>query len=71
MLNFSEKYKIMARRKGVKLQDIAAALGCTRQNLSRRLAADSWTQAEAARLAQLLGCSVEVIFTDQDTGAKL
>ena len=68
MFNFSEKLKIAAKRKGIRLQDVAAAFPCTRQNLSRRMAANSWTQAEAARLADLIGCEYSVTITDRDTG---
>lgn len=71
MLTFSDKFKIIAKRKGYRLQDIAAAIPCTRQNLSRRLAADSWTQAEAVRLCALIGCTYSATITDTDTGETL
>ena len=66
MINFSDKFKIMCKRRGVRLQDVAAGFGCTRQNLSRRLAANSWTMPEAERLAALIGCTFEAVLHDPD-----
>lgn len=69
--NFSDKFRYMAKRKGVKIGDIATAFGCTRQNLSRRLTADTWTQAEAQRLCDLIGCAYDPRITDKDTGETI
>ena len=69
--NFSDKYKYMARRKGRKLQDIAQDLGMTRQNLSKRLGRDTWTQQEAQRLCDLIGCAYDPRITDNETGETI
>ena len=71
MLTISEKIRLIARRKGVSLTDLAASTGQSRQNLNAKLNRNSWTQKDLDTIAAALGCSAEVIFTDQDTGERL
>lgn len=70
-LSISEKLQILARRKGVSVADLAAGLGCSVQNVYKKLHRDKWTLAELETYAARLGCSVAVIFTDTDTGETL
>lgn len=67
----SEKIKAIARRKGIRLQDLAAALGITRQALFLKLRRGAWNDDDLQRYAAALGCSAEVVFTDTATGEKI
>lgn len=69
-LNASEKIKLIARRKKIKYEDLAAGLGCSRQNLAQRMARDSWNASELASLAALIGCRYDPRFIDLDTGEE-
>ena len=66
----SEKIQAIARKKDITVSDIAAALGCTVQNVYTKFKRDKWNDQELKKFAALLGCSVEVVFTDQQTGEK-
>ena len=70
-MTISEKIRILARRKGVKLQDLAAATNQSHQNLNNKLRRNNWTEEQTAAAAAVLGCTVETIFTDTATGEKL
>lgn len=70
-LSISDKVRILARRKGVPMGDLAQAFGTTRQNLWRRLGRESLTLSEYDRIGEALGCSVDVVFTDKETGETL
>lgn len=70
-LTISEKLRIIIKRKNIKMQDVAAAMGYSRQNLARKLSSNTWSQSDLERIAAVLGCSVDVIFTDNNTGEQL
>ena len=62
----SEKIRLIARRKGVTLTELARRTEQTRQNLNNKLKRNAWTQAELEQVAKALGVSVQIVFTDQD-----
>lgn len=62
----SEKIRLIARRKGVTLTELARRTDQTRQNLNNKLNRNAWTQAELEQVARALGVSVQIVFTDQD-----
>ena len=70
-MTISEKIRILAMRKKIDLQDIAAATGQSRQNLSNKMRRNNWTEEQARQAAAVLGCTVDVVFTDNETGETL
>ena len=67
-LNFTERIMFVAKRKGMPAYRIAERLGMSRQNFDRRAKINSWTEPELHRLAEAVGCSVNVVLTDSETG---
>lgn len=65
-ITISEKIRLIARRKGVTLTELARRTEQTRQNLNNKLNRNAWTQAELEQVAKALGVSVQIVFTDQD-----
>ena len=65
-ITISEKIRILAKRQGVTLTELAARTNQTRQNLNAKLNRNSWEQSDIEKIAAALGCSVAVVFTDQD-----
>lgn len=70
-MTISEKIRILARRKGINLSDLAAATNQSHQNLNNKLRRNNWTEEQTRAAAAVLGCTVETVFTDQTTGEKL
>ena len=70
MITAAEKIKIIARRKGITQKELAAAFGISRQAFNMKLHRNSFSPPELERVADLLGCSVDLVFTDRTTGEK-
>ena len=65
-LTTSEQIRLLASRAGVSLSDLAGATGQSRQNFSNKLRRDGWTVKELQAIAQALGGSVSITWTDKD-----
>lgn len=66
MLTTSEQIRIIAKRQGLTLTQIAAATGQTRQNLNNKLHRDTWTINELQRIAAAAGLELAITWTDKD-----
>ena len=62
MLTVAEKIKILMKRRGMTMTELAAATGQTRQNLSNKLARDNFSVSDMQALAEALGCEVSIEF---------
>ena len=67
----SEKIRLLAKRKGKSMGDIADLTEQSRQNLSNKMKRDNFTVAELQKIAAALDCSVTVTFVDHTTGESL
>lgn len=67
----SEKIRLLAKRKGKSMGDIADLTEQSRQNLSNKMKRDNFTVAELQKIATALDCSVTVTFVDHTTGESL
>ncbi len=70
-MSASEKIRILAKRKGKSMGDIADLTEQSRQNLSNKMKRDNFTIAELNRIAAALDCKVSICFTDNDTGEQI
>lgn len=69
-LTVSEAIKVIAKRKGMTLKDVATATNQTRQNLCNKMGADDFRESEIRDIAAVLGCSVTIRFVDNQTGEE-
>lgn len=67
-LTTAEKIKLLMRRRGLTLGELADLTGQTRQNLSNKMSRDNFTEKEAQKIATALGCTVRISFTLEDSG---
>lgn len=67
----TEKIRIIAKRKGKSMGDIATATNQSRQNLSNKMQRDNFTISELNNIAESLNCDVEIIFRDRDNGETI
>ena len=67
----SEKIRILAKRKGKSMGDIADLTNQSRQNLSNKMKRDNFTITELNKIAAALDCTVSICFTDIITGEQM
>ena len=70
-ISASEKIRILAKRKGKSMGDLADLTGQSRQNLSNKMKRDNFTIAELNKIAEALECSIEITFTDNNSGEQI
>lgn len=70
-LTTAEKMTLLMKRKGITVAEMASELGCTVQNIYTKLKRDKWSNGELEAYARALGCTVEIVFTDCETGEML
>ena len=67
----SWKIKAILKKRHMTIAALAEQVGMSRQNLNNKLSRDNFSEKELAQLAEALGCTVEVVFTDLSDGEKL
>ena len=70
-LSTSEKVKIILKRRGMTMRDLAEKTGQTRQNLSNKMSRDNFPEKEIREIAAALDCEYESFFVMRDTGDKV
>ena len=61
-LSIGEKIKIIMKRQGMTMAQLADATNQSRQNLSNKMSRDDFSEKEAKAMAVALGCEVETSF---------
>jgi len=65
-ITVAEKIRLIMKRQGQTMGDLAEASGQTRQNLSNKMTRGNFTEKDILTLAEALGCQVEIRFTLPD-----
>ena len=71
VLTMGEKIKIVLKRRGLTIAQLAELTGQTRQNLSNKLGRDNFTEKEISEIAAALNCDYDAYLTMRDTGDKI
>ena len=64
----TEKIRLIAGRRGATLGEVAEGTGQTRQNLSNKLRRGDFKESELTQIAEFLGCELNVVFVDKESG---
>ena len=67
----SEKIRIILKRQNKTISDLARLLNTTQGNLSNKLRRDNLTENDLKQIAAALNCSIDFIFTDNETGETI
>ena len=67
-LSFGEKMRIMMKRRGVSVQDLADRLGVSRQNVNQRLNTDKFTLDDMENYTAAIGCGREIEIIEPPEG---
>lgn len=70
-LTAGEKIKIVMKRRGMTLGDLADKTHQSRQNLSNKMTRDNFSEKEIKEIAEALGCDYEASFVMRDNGERL
>lgn len=71
MITASEKISIIRKRKNLSVGELASHAGMSRQNLSNKLSRNNLQEGDILKLAAALGCEVEIVFTDLESGEQV
>lgn len=61
-ISVAEKVRMLMKRQGKTMGDLATATGQSRQNLSNKMTRGNFTEADIESMASALGCTVEIVF---------
>ena len=70
-LTAGEKIKILMKRRGMTLGDLADETKQSRQNLSNKMSRDNFSEKEIKEIADALDCVYEPVFVMGDSGEKV
>ena len=69
-ITVKEKVGIIMDRQKITMTELASATGQSRQNLTNKFARGNFTEKDIAKIAEAMGCSVDIVFTLPD-GSKI
>lgn len=61
-----EKIKTIMSRKKMSMGDMADKTGQSRQNLSNKMKRDDFSEKDLIKMAAAMGCTVEIVFRDEN-----
>lgn len=70
-LTMTEKIKVVLKRRGMTVGELAEATNQTRQNLSNKLSRDNFQESEVRKIAEALNCDFEAYLVMRDSGEKV
>lgn len=59
-MTFGEQMRVIMKRRGVSVRELADKLGKSRQNINQRLNGSGFTEKEMEEYAALIGCTVNI-----------
>ena len=70
-LSAGEKIKVILRRRGMTLADLAKTTGQSQPNLSNKMSRDNFSEKELKEIAAALNCTFGTVFKMNDTGEEI
>lgn len=67
----ANKIRILLIERNMKIKDLAQKLGYSGNNLSNKLKEDDFSEKELRRIADILNCEYNGIFTMKDIGKEI
>lgn len=61
-LTTAEKIKLLCKRAGMSLGDLAEKTGQSRQNLSNKFARNDFVESDLRKMAEAMGCTYSATF---------
>ena len=70
-LTMGEKIRVILKRRGMTVAQLADLTNQTRQNLSNKLARDNFQEQDIKTIAEALNCDYEAYLVMRDSGEKV
>jgi len=70
-LSMGEKIRVILKRRGMTVAQLADLTNQTRQNLSNKLTRDNFQEQDIKVIAEALNCDYEAYLVMKDTGEKV
>ena len=70
-LTMGEKIRVILKRRGMTVAQLADLTNQTRQNLSNKLARDNFQEQDIKAIADALNCEYEAYLVMRDSGEKV
>lgn len=70
-MTISEKIKLLLGRRGMTITALAREMGISRQYLTLKLKKNDFSVSDLQRIATILNCTFDTVFTMNDTKEKL
>jgi len=70
-LTMGEKIRVILKRRGMTVAQLADLTNQTRQNLSNKLTRDNFQEQDIKVIAEALNCDYEAYLVMKDTGEKV
>lgn len=71
MISFSEKVRIVLKRKNLTIKDLASLLNISSQNLSNKFSRNNFSEKDINQITQVLNCDYEIKIKMKDTGEEI
>lgn len=66
----AEKIRIITKRRGLTIGDVAEGTGQTRQNFSNKMKRGDFKESELKAIAKVLNCDLTITFTDRENNEE-
>lgn len=70
-LNTEEKIRLILKRRGMTIADLSSAMGQTRQRVHQAFKRGDYEVGWLAKVADAIGCKLEIKFIDKETGEDI
>ena len=71
MLETNEKIRLLLKRKGMTITNLADKIDTTRQNLNNKLSRNNFSENELRKIAEAMECSLVLEFEDKESKERL
>ena len=71
LMGATEKIRIILIKRNMKIKELAEKLGYSGNNMSNKLKNDNFSEKELFKIAEILNCSYDSVFTFSDTGETI
>ena len=69
-MTFGEQMRVIMKRRGVSVQELADRLGKSRQNINQRLNSSGFTEKEMEDYTAAIGCKVSIEIVEPPEGGE-
>lgn len=70
-MSVAKKIKLLLVERDMTMTDLAEKLNTGKSNLSGKMKRDNFSENELKKIAEILNCDYDIVFTMKDTGKQI